>query len=105
MVQAGGRKSKGIAEVAVHLFDSLNQHVVGLHPHRPTPVGIAAKQGGVGLARNITDDSFTDARDMAEVCLVGMTPGDAAHPVWRKELLFIEDPWQYLDEHRGGYQG
>src|SRR5687768_7772521 len=37
-VQAGRRKSKRIAQVAMHFFDSLNQQVVGWHPYRSPPV-------------------------------------------------------------------
>ncbi len=67
VAQAGHRHVEVVAEVAVVLLDGLDQRVVGRHPDRAAPVGIAAEQAGVGLARHVLDHRPADAGHMAQV--------------------------------------
>ena len=97
--EAGHREREVVAEEAMELLDRLDQHVVHRHPDRPAPVGVAAEQGRVRLARHILDHRRADAGQDAEIAMLGVNPADAAHAVGREELLLVQQPRQDPRQH------
>ena len=72
------------------LLQRLDEQEVQREPHRPAPVGIAAEEPAVRLARRV-GDAMHLALEIQLKGIVGVVPRERADAVRREKLVFIED--------------
>ena len=82
----------------------LNQQEVDRHPHRPTPIGIAAKHRHGTIPRAV-GEGLTIGALCERIGMVAVHLGEGADPVGGEEFLFIKhpftDPPQAILRHEG----
>ena len=89
--RAGGEfGGEGVAVVGVVFAEGFDEEEVDRHPDRAAPVGVAAEEAGVGLARGVVD-AVGVAVDFELEGLVEVAEGEGAEAEGAEEFVFVED--------------
>ena len=89
--RAGGKFGGEIVGVVGVVFaEGFDEEEVDRHPDRAAPVGVAAEEAGVGLARGVVD-AVGVAVDFELEGLVEVAEGEGAEAEGAEEFVFVED--------------
>ena len=89
--RAGGKfGGESVAVVGVVFAEGFDEEEVDRHPDRAAPVGVAAEEAGVGLARGVVD-AVGVAVDFQLEGLVEVAEGEGAEAEGAEEFVFVED--------------